>query len=177
MINVSIADRGRDTATGASAALTALRMTSIALLATAALGLAARSAVAQSPKPPVAALAARALNAIDTAHLHYMSSSGSLLFEEGSASGTIPGKMQVHCEVGPTLTASFTIFVRGAGAIDGRGTAKAHGSGVYESFAGTLTVTGGSGRYAHARGHAGLYGVFDRRTYGLTVQTTGRLSY
>jgi hypothetical protein len=177
MINTSIAGRQRGTTTGCSAALS---VTLIALLTAAAFGLATRSAGAQSTTsttPSVTALAARALNAIDTARLHYMSSSGSLLFEEGSASGTIPGKMQVHCEVGPTLTASFTIFVRGAGAIDGRGTAKAHGSGVYESFAGTLTVTGGSGRYAHARGHAGLYGVFDRRTYGLTVQTTGRLSY
>jgi hypothetical protein len=180
MINTSIASVGRHTATERSMALRVLDVTLIVLLTAAAFGLTARSAGARntrSAKPSAAAFAARALKAVDTAHLHYTSSSGSLLFEEGSASGTIPGKMRVHCEVGPTLTASFTIFVRGGGAIDGRGTAKAHGSGVYESFAGTLTVTGGSGRYAHARGHAGLYGVFDRRTYGLTVQTTGRLSY
>jgi hypothetical protein len=47
----------------------------------------------------------------------------------------------------------------------------------YESFRGSLTVTGGSGRYAHARGRAGLYGVYDRKTGNLTVQTTGRLTY
>lgn len=174
MVNKFAVKERWDTATMRSTALNAI---SVALLAAGALALAVRSADAQSTNPSLTALAARALNAKDTAHLHYINSSGSLLFEEGSASGTIPGKMQVHCEVGPTLTASFRIAVRGGGAIDGRGTAKAHGSGVYESFAGTLTVTGGSGPYAHARGHAGLYGVFDRRTYTLTVQTTGRLSY
>lgn len=174
MINRFMVDKREGPSTGRSTTLNAIL---VVLLVAGAPALVVRSAEARSTKPPVAALAARTLNATDTAHLHYISSSGSLLFEEGSAAGTIPGRMQVHCEVGPTLTASFTIFVHGGGAIDGRGTAKAHGSGVYESFAGALTVTGGSGRYAHARGHAGLYGVFDRRTYTLTVQTTGRLSY
>jgi hypothetical protein len=124
----------------------------------------------------VAARAARTLNATDTAYLHYLHSSGSLLFEEGSASGTLPGKMRAHCSVGATVTASFTLYTSG-GSINGHGTATPHGSGTYESFAGSLTVTGGSGRYAHAHGHAGLYGVFNRRTYALTIQTTGRLSY
>ncbi len=123
-----------------------------------------------------AIIASHTLNATDTAHLRYVSSSGSELFEEGSASGSLPGKMQLHGEVGPTLSARFTVFLHG-GTISGRGTAKAHGAGRYESFAGSLMVTGGTGRYAHAHGHAGLYGVFDRRTYALTVQTTGRLLY
>lgn len=147
----------------------------VAVLVIGALALAARSAGAHSTRAPTAVRSAHKLDVSDTAHLHYIRSSGSLLFEEGSASGTLPGKMQVHCDVGPTVTASFTIYVRGGGTISGHGTAKAHGSGRYESFGGSLTVTGGTGRYAHAHGHAGLYGVFDRRTYALTVQTTGRL--
>ncbi|MGA7705005.1 MAG: hypothetical protein WB998_08945 [Solirubrobacteraceae bacterium] len=125
---------------------------------------------------PAATMTSRTLNATDTAHLHYVSGSGAELFEEGSASGSLPGKMEVHGEVGPTLSAGFKVFLHG-GTIVGRGTAKAHGAGRYESFAGSLTVTGGTGRYAHAHGHAGLYGVFDRRTYAMTVQTTGRLLY
>lgn len=141
-----------------------------------ALALTTGSAGAYSAGRPLAVPAARTVNATDTAHLRYVQGSGSLLLEEGSASGSLPGKMQVHCEVGPTVTASFTIVVRG-GTITGHGTAKAHGAGRYQSFAGSLTVTGGTGRYAHAHGHAGLYGVFDRRTYDMTVQTTGRLQY
>ncbi len=82
----------------------------------------------------------------------------------------------MHFDVGATFTGSFTIYTRG-GTITGHGTATPHGSGIYESFAGTLVVSGGSGRYTHARGRAGLYGTFDRDSYGLVVQTTGTLLY
>ena len=123
-----------------------------------------------------AAHAARAVKATDTASLRYVSASGSLLFEEGKAFGTLPGSMRVHFNVGATLSGSFTIYTRG-GSIKGHGEATPHGSGVYESFAGTLLATGGSGRFAHAHGHARLYGTFNRDTYALFVQTTGTLSY
>jgi hypothetical protein len=119
---------------------------------------------------------AASLKATDTAHLRYVKHTGSLLFEEGAAHGTLPGNMRAYCSVGGTFTASFTISLSG-GTIKGHGTASPHGEGIYESFAGTLTVTGGSGRYTHAHGHAGLYGTFNRRTYAMVVQTTGSLSY
>jgi hypothetical protein len=118
----------------------------------------------------------RTLKATDTAHLHYISVSGSLLYEEGKASGTLPGNMRVHFNVGATFSGSFTIYTRG-GTITGHGTATPHGSGVYESFAGSLVVNGGSGRYTHAHGRAGLYGTFNRSSYGLVIQTTGTLFY
>ena len=122
------------------------------------------------------AAVARSVKATDTGHLHYVSASGSLLLEEGRASGTLPGSMRVHLNVGVTLSGNFTIYTRG-GTIKGHGSATPHGSGVYESFAGSLIATGGTGRYTHAHGRAGLYGTFNRNTYALTVQTTGTLSY
>jgi tetraprenyl-beta-curcumene synthase len=120
--------------------------------------------------------AARILNASDTAHLHYIKASGSLLFEEGKATGKLPGKMRVHLNLGTTFTGTFTIYTSG-GSIHGHGSAEPHGSGKYESFAGTLTVTGGTGRYGHARGRGGLYGTFDRDNYALVIKTTGSLTY
>jgi hypothetical protein len=84
--------------------------------------------------------------------------------------------MRVRMRVSSTFSGSFTIYASG-GSIRGHGSASAHGSGVYESFAGTLVVAGGSGRYARAHGRAGLYGTFNRRTYALVVQTTGTLYY
>lgn len=122
------------------------------------------------------AVATRALTAHDSARLHYVSASGSTLYEVGSASGTLPGGMRVHMRLAATFTGTFVIYANG-GSIIGHGLARAHGSGTYESFAGTLTVTGGTGRFSHAHGRAGLYGVFDRRNYALSVQTKGTLYY
>jgi hypothetical protein len=124
----------------------------------------------------VNAHAARSVTATDTAKLRYISASGSLLYEEGKASGTLPGSMRVHFNVGATLSGSFTIYTRG-GTIKGHGEATPHGEGVYESFAGSLVANGGTGRFAHAHGTAKLYGTFNRNNYALLVQTTGTLSY
>jgi hypothetical protein len=131
---------------------------------------------AYAAQPAGRAHAADVLNATDTAHLHYVSSSGSLLFDEGTATGTLPGSMRVHLDLGTTFTGTFTIYASG-GSIEGHGSATPHGSGTYESFAGTITVTGGTGRYAHAHGRGGLYGTFDRDNYALVIKTTGSLTY
>jgi hypothetical protein len=120
--------------------------------------------------------AAHTLNVNDTAHLHLLRSSGSLLFEEGSTSGGISGQMKANLNVGATFSGSFTIYTS-AGTLKGHGTATPHGSGRYESFSGSMVIKGGTGRYAHARGSGGLFGTFDRRTYAFVIQTTGKLSY
>jgi hypothetical protein len=131
-----------------------------------------------SPTVPFpSAHAAHTLNVTDTADLHLLKSSGSLLYEEGSASGGVAGRMKADMDVGATFTGSFTIYARGGGTIKGHGTATPRGSGRYESFSGSMVITGGSGRYARAHGGGGLYGTFDRRTYAFVIQTTGKFSY
>jgi len=119
---------------------------------------------------------AKALRATDVAHLRYLSASGSLLHERGSATGTLPGSMRADVRIEATFSGNFTIYARG-GSIRGRGVAIPHGAGVYESFAGSLTVTGGSGRFARAHGKAKLYGTFNRNSYAMLVQTVGTLLY
>jgi hypothetical protein len=147
-----------------------------AFAATSCLVVAVQSARARACARLPRAHAAHVLKASDTAHLHYISASGSLLFDEGKATGTLPGSMRVHLDLGTTFTGSFTIYASG-GSIEGRGSAIPHGSGTYESFSGTLTVTGGTGRYVHAHGRGGLYGTFDRESYALVIKTTGSLTY
>lgn len=149
---------------------------SILLTLTAAMLATASAQVVASASRQPHAHATRALRASDTAHLHYISASGSLLYEAGRAVGTLPGGMHAHMRVSSTFTGTFTIYAHG-GSISGHGSARPHGSGLYESFAGTLVVTGGSGRFRHAHGRAGLYGTFNRRNYALVVQTTGTLYY
>jgi hypothetical protein len=138
------------------------------------------STAAKASTRPSYAKAARTANVTDTAKLHYIrtshAGSRALLLEEGTAKGALPGKMRATCGIETTFTASFTLYLHG-GTIVGHGTATPHGSGTYESFAGKLTVTGGTGQYNHAHGHANLYGTFNRQTYALVVQTTGTLAY
>jgi hypothetical protein len=133
-------------------------------------------AVSRAPAAQVFARTARLLSIDDTGHLHLLHASGEVLDEEGTVSGTLPGTVKVRMAVGANVTASFTIEARG-GSIEGHGSAALHSSGKYSSFGGTLSVSHGSGTYAHAHGGGGLYGVINRRTDALTVQTTGDLHY
>lgn len=120
--------------------------------------------------------AAHTLNGTDTAHLHLVHQDETVVFEEGTATGGMPGHMKAELTIGSTFTGNCTVYARG-GSITGHGTAAPHGSGRYQSFHGSLLITGGTGNYAHIHGRAGLYGTFDRRTFALVLQTTGNLSY
>ena len=133
--------------------------------------------------PSAPAETARTLNVTDTAHLHYVRESGSMLVDEGTATGALPGKVKVRFSVGATVKASFAIYTHN-GNLLGHGTAalsehkqQPGHTNVYASFAGTITVSTGTGRYAHAHGSGGLYGTINRKTYAVTIQTTGNLSY
>jgi hypothetical protein len=119
---------------------------------------------------------AASVSGSDTAHLHLVHQHEALLYEEGRASGALPGRMRAQLTVGSLFRGTCTIYTA-HGSIAGSGVATPHGSGRYQSFSGTLSITGGSGRYRRAHGRTGLYGTFDRRTFALVVQTTGRLSY
>ena len=125
------------------------------------------------------AMAARVLNVRDEGKLHFISSSGSELFDEGPGVGTVPGKVRVHFvyDGNPAVSASFTIYGHG-GSISGRAKARlSNPTSPEPSFRGAFTITGGSGRYAHIHGTGELFGVFIRRGYALVVQTIGNLAY
>jgi hypothetical protein len=123
------------------------------------------------------ARAARVLSINDTGHLNLLHASGAVLLEQGPSSGTLPGTVKVHMVVAADVQATFTITSSAGGSIEGHGVATLHSSGRYSSFAGTLSVSHGTGRFAHAHGTGRLYGVINRRTDALTVQTIGNLNY
>jgi hypothetical protein len=115
----------------------------------------------------------------DEGHLRFISSSGSQLIDEGAASGTIPGNVRVRFTYNgnPEVSAQFTIHGH-----NGSITGHAHGrlsnpTSTSPSFRGTLQITAGTGRYAHAGGNGELFGVFYRRSYGMIVQTIVTLRY
>jgi hypothetical protein len=127
----------------------------------------------------IPARAARSLSVDDNGELRLVHASGEILSEAGRVSGTLPGTASVRLDVGgTTITAAFVIRVRGGGSILGSGRAKLTSGGRYSSFGGTLSVTAGTGRYAHAHGAGKLYGTIERKSDDLTVQTReGTLYY
>jgi hypothetical protein len=144
-----------------------------------AVGLASLGRAGPAGGPPRAPHAARVLNVRDEGRLHFIRASGSLLLDEGRATGTFPGWVKVRFVYNgePTVTAQVTIFGSG-------GSISARGAGILSSpvspspsFKGTLRATGGTGRYAHVHGGGELFGVFYRRSYGLTVQAIAKLPY
>jgi hypothetical protein len=148
---------------------------SLMVLSVGALGLVTQAAGHPDTGASARAHDAGVVHVVDSAHLRLTKASGSLLHEAGPVSGTLSGSMQATLEIGASFSGEFTIYTR-SGTVTGHGLASPHGSGRYQSFAGSMVVTGGSGRYAHVHGHGGLYGTFDRRTFAFVIQTTGALS-
>jgi hypothetical protein len=124
-----------------------------------------------------AAEAAGSLPVNDSSHLHLVHASGPTLAEEGRVTGTLPGKLEATLTLkATTATSQFTIVVGGSGSITGHGAGDLHeGHGGYESFAGEVTLTHGSGRYAHASGSGRIYGTIDRLNDNAVVQVIGVL--
>jgi hypothetical protein len=123
--------------------------------------------------------AARVLNVRDEGRLRYVKSSGEQIIDEGHANGSFPGWVKVRFLYNgePTVSARFTIYGSG-GSVSARGTARLSSpTSPSPSFHGKMTITGGSGRYAHVHGGGELYGVYYRRSYALTVQAIGKLPY
>lgn len=128
--------------------------------------------------PAAGARAARVQSITDSASLHLTSADGNTLYEQGRASGNLPGTVEVAMTLGDrTASSTFTIHTTG-GTISGHGTGKLHpGKGGYESFGGTCTVTHGTGRFRGASGVCGLYGSIYRVEDPMRLQVTGKLRY
>jgi hypothetical protein len=155
------------------------RPAAAALLALGAVGVATLIAAGTGTAAGPVARSAHSVSVKDEGRLKLVKASGSVLTDEGPATGTVPGRVRVRFVYNgdPSVSAQITIYGH-------EGTILARGSGRLSnptssspSFKGTLTISGGSGRYANARGGGEMFGVFYRRSYAITVQTKGVLHY
>jgi hypothetical protein len=101
-----------------------------------------------------AAQASSVLNVRDEGHLRFVHASGSVIIDEGHVSGTFPGTATVRFlyDGEPKVSARFTIVGHG-GSISARGKGRLSSpTSPSPSFSGHMTITGGTGRYAHIHG-------------------------
>jgi hypothetical protein len=122
--------------------------------------------------------AARTVSLNDSAHLHKTSSHGFNLYESGSASGSLNGSISLHLDVVSTnrVTAQLTVYPHG-GSMSGSASGSYHVNGGTASFSGTLTISSGTGSYAHAHGSGlSFSGTIQRSNDAVTVRVSGHIS-
>jgi hypothetical protein len=137
------------------------------------LGLAAANA-----KSPLAS-SSRAVTLSESGRLHLTSKQSFTLNEQGSASGTITGTIYIHLHLTSStkVTAEVSIYPSG-GSLSGSGSAAYRVEGAVAAFTGTLAITRGTGKYAHARASGLRFtGTIQRRGDAVTAHLSGPLSY
>jgi hypothetical protein len=110
----------------------------------------------------------------ENATLHLANGEESTLHERGEAHGTFNAPLSATLDLSPGhVTGFFTIHPSG-GTIRGKATARFVVQGSVGYYGGTLNITGGSGRYAHASGsNVAISGTISRQTFVLTVKASG----
>ena len=122
--------------------------------------------------------AARTIDVTQSAELRLVRKSGSVLYERGTASGTLPGSVSARFVVNVLkVTGDVTFYPRAGGSITFRAEGFPKSSGARSRVAGTMAIVGGTGRYANARGGATFNGVVNRRSWAVSVSATGRMRY
>jgi hypothetical protein len=123
--------------------------------------------------------AARTVSLNETGHLHLVGKPhGFTLYEQGTATGTAAGSIYVRLTAvsSSRVTAEVNIYPKG-GYISGYASASYRTSGNKGLFAGSMSVTRGSGSYAHAHGSGLRFsGSIERSNDAITVQVSGSMS-
>ena len=141
------------------------------------IGVGGASAWGRTASPP--ARAARTITLNENGRLHLTSHHGFHLDEQGTASGTIRGTIYIHLDVTSTnrVTAEVSIYPSGS-SLTGYGTANYRSEGGEATFSGTMSISRGTGTYAHAHAsNLGFSGTIQRSNDATTVHVSGPLSY
>jgi hypothetical protein len=104
------------------------------------------------------------------------SNKGPTVDERGRGSGTFSCNVYISMTLNGTLVrATYSAYPQG-GSIIGTATAHIHKATTAEAeFSGTISLTSGSGRYAHPSGTASFKGKINRTNYAMNIEIDGPL--
>jgi hypothetical protein len=119
--------------------------------------------------------AARSIRMSESADMHLVKKSGSILKERGTASGSLPGTVSATFNTAnlARVTATVTFSTHG-------GTLTVTALGYPSSlsrFSGPISVKRGTGRFSHAHGSGSFSGTVNRKTWHIKVSAHGTITY
>ncbi len=137
---------------------------------------AATATGARAPAPR--ARSARAVSLNETGNLRLISKRGFTLNEQGSATGTLSGSIHVRLTIVSSKRVKAEVSIsHNGGSISGEATASFHRSNGSASFSGSLSVSGGTGSYAHAHGSGLSFdGTIQNSNDAIAVHLGGSIS-
>lgn len=125
-----------------------------------------------------AAAHARTITVNQTAQMRLIKRVGTTLYEQGTATGTLPGVVAATLTVNVTkVGGEITFYPRGGGSITFKAQGVPQAAGVVSRATGTMTIVRGTGRFADARGRVRFNGILNRRSWAISVTASGRMTY
>lgn len=142
-------------------------------------GWATTSALADRPGHLTAgARAARSLSVRETLQATNVSHQGnSVIHDRGRGTGTFTCAATIQVHVSYTRGAANFGCATSVGNVVATGSATFFTAGRMATFTGTVSLSGGTGRYAHARGSLHIEGTLNRKTFVMEVSVSGVMSY
>jgi len=121
--------------------------------------------------------AARIERLTESGTLHITKAAGFVVEASGHVTGTLNGLLALRLTLVSTsrLTSTFSGHPR-SGSLSGQGAGTYHLAGAIAVFSGTVSITGGSGTYAHAFGtDIHVSGTMNRQKKTVTLHVAGQI--
>jgi hypothetical protein len=148
----------------------------IAALAVVALGQPAGAASSADPSAHVAKR--KSLHLSGTAYLHLTRKSGNVIYESGTATGTLPGTVKARFVTSiAKVTGTVTFYPYSGGSLTLNAVGYPQSASTVTRFTGSVAVRKGSGRFRNALGSGTFNGTANRKTWAVTVHASANITY
>jgi len=131
-----------------------------------------------SAEPSAQAAKRRSLRLSGTAYLHLTRKSGNVIYEKGTATGTLPGTVTARFVTGITkVSGTVTFHPYSGGSLTMNAVGYPQSAKTITKFNGNIAVRKGTGRFRNALGSGTFNGTANRKTWAVTVQATATITY
>ena len=150
----------------------------LTIAALAALLLALWAGGVSSAAPSAQAAKRKTLNLAGTINLRLTRKAGNVIYEKGTATGTLPGTVKARFVTGITkVTGTVTFYPYSGGSLTLTAVGYPQSASTITKITGNVAVRKGTGRFRNALGSGTFSGTANRRTWAVTVRANARITY